>query len=391
MKLGFYYHIPIVRINKRPCLPGFLAVFIESLASQVDKLVLILHEATINEYPGADHELIGLNIEWVNLGRAKPAWHRSFFPSLTLNKMIGKADIDCLLVRSPTPLAPSFSEFFKSIPVYFMIVGDYLEGAEHLKSSTLRDRIIYQYLRFFDKQFNKVISKSKIIVNSNALLKKYTKAAIEVSLVNTTTISDNDILVIKHDISFDSPIRLLFTGRIDPAKGVFELLDALAILNQTFGNIYLDIVGWEDSPDKPVEKKMIQKSKELNIFNRVVFHGRKSVGDELFSFYERAHIYVLPSYHEGFPRTIWEAMAKGLPVITTTVGGIPEYLTDRKNSILIPPKDIKSIVDAVSEVITNIELRNKIVSEAYTLVREVTLEKQTEKLVQIIRNYLKDE
>lgn len=390
MNLGFYYHTPIVKKEEGLYIPSFLGIFIDSLAIEVNQLTLIMHEGTAENYPGADYELKGKNIKFANLGYKKSAWHRSFFPSNTFKNTETKINCDCIIVRSPTPLATSFTKYFSKQPVFFMVVGDYLEGADHLRSSTFRDRIIFRYLKIFDRQFVKAIRKSKILVNSPALFKKYDSIAVNVSLIYTTTIFSNDIKKIEKEIDKSKEINLLFTGRIDPAKGLFELVEATAALNKKYERVILNIVGWEDRQEKPVEGKLNQVAEKLEIKENVIFHGRKKVGHELFSYYQNADVYVLPSYHEGFPRTIWEAMANGLPVVATAVGGIPEFLESGKNCLLIPPRNVESIVDKVEDLIENPERRKRIVTGAYERVAEVTLEKQTNKIVEITKSYMNE-
>ena len=71
-------------------------------------------------------------------------------------------------------------------------------------------------------------------------------------------------------------------------------------------------------------------------------------------------VYLLPSYHEGFPRTIWGAMSNGLPVISSSVGSIPDILTHKENVFLIEPKNINSLYEAILEVVNNAKLRKKL-------------------------------
>jgi glycosyltransferase involved in cell wall biosynthesis len=93
---------------------------------------------------------------------------------------------------------------------------------------------------------------------------------------------------------------------------------------------------------------------------------------------------VLPSYHEGFPRTIWEAMANSLPVIATRVGGIPNYLKNNENAILIEPKIVEDIVISVKKLINDNNLREKIVVNGLEIAKQNTLEKSTKNIIKII-------
>jgi glycosyltransferase involved in cell wall biosynthesis len=98
-----------------------------------------------------------------------------------------------------------------------------------------------------------------------------------------------------------------------------------------------------------------------------------------------ADIYCIPSYEEGFPKTIWEALANSLPVISTLVGGIPEYLINGEEAILIEPKKVDELHYAIKQVIENKSLREKLISNGIKKAKEVTLEFQTNMLLEFIK------
>jgi glycosyltransferase involved in cell wall biosynthesis len=169
---------------------------------------------------------------------------------------------------------------------------------------------------------------------------------------------------------------------------LLELVEATSILIKENYRLVLNIVGWEqDNITRPVQNKMIALAKNLSIEKQLIFHGRKTVGPELNKMYQQADVYVIPSYHEGFPRTIWEAMANSLPVIATKVGGIPFYLTHEKNAILIEPKKVQEIVLGIKKVIENKSLRKHLIENAFELAKDNTLEVQTKKMIDIINEY----
>jgi glycosyltransferase involved in cell wall biosynthesis len=151
----------------------------------------------------------------------------------------------------------------------------------------------------------------------------------------------------------------LYTGRINFQKGLRELLQAVSMLIKVY-TIEIDIVGWEDAGKFSYTEALKKEAKVLGLMDRLHFHGKKKVGDELNSFYRKADIYCIPSYHEGFPRTIWEAMANSLPVIATRVGSIPGYLSE-KTTLLIDAKNVNQLREAIEEVITNEHRRKSII------------------------------
>lgn len=386
MKLAFYYHIAIKIQEDSIKIPSFLGVFIDSLAHQVGQLVVIAHEANVHEARDCDYELYSKNIRIVCLGLKTPAWHREIFHCKILKKALQKIeDCDALIIRSPTPLAAYFHKYLNGPKLWFMIVGDYLEAIEHYRNSSFRNRLIYYYLHFNDYRFQERIKQTDILVNSPALLNKYKEKSKSIHQIRTTTLFGSDFFK-RDDTCINQPIEILYTGQFSPAKGLFELIDALNDLLKSGILVRLHLAGWEYEINKPVEKSLKEVAKKYGIENEVIFHGKKRVGSELNAVYRMTDIYVMPSYHEGFPRTIWEAMANSLPVIATAVGGIPEILEHEKSAYLIIPKSSDEIANALRIVILDASLRQKLIRIGYTLAKENTLEIQTKKLVEIIKN-----
>lgn len=387
MKIAFYYHIPILSKKDKIYMPGFLGVFIDSLAAEVTELCIVMHEAHGTQVKDCDYEIKQSNIKWINLGKRSPAWSRTFFSSYYIKKKMNAIEhCDALIVRSPTPLAPHFYKFVKNPKIYFMIVGSYLDDSGHLKFSTFRNRIIYYYLHYYDSQFTSRILETDILVNSPLLFEKYKSVAKSIYQIRTTTLSDTDFYQ-REDTCLNKSINLLYTGRIDPAKGLTELVYALHNLREQNIDVVLYIVGWEDALEKPYENQLKKLASELKISKFLIFSGKKKIGEELNAMYKMADIYVLPSYYEGFPRTIWEAMANCLPVIATRVGGIPKTLSDQENVLLIEPKNIQQISEAVINILKNKIFRQKLIVNGYNTAKDNTLEKQTK----YILNYLSED
>jgi glycosyltransferase involved in cell wall biosynthesis len=142
--------------------------------------------------------------------------------------------------------------------------------------------------------------------------------------------------------------KILYLGRLSEDKGLFELINAFKILIGRDHNLVLDIVGNGDFMDK---LKIIIENLGLE---RVV-HIRGGIFEpELIKYYyENSDLYILPTYHEGFPRTLYEAMIFGTPIITTFVGGIPAIMKDEFNCIEINPKSVFSIVNKIEFAINN--------------------------------------
>ncbi|CAN5668803.1 glycosyltransferase family 4 protein [soil metagenome] len=384
MTVGYYYHIPISKKGDALFVPGYLGVFLDAIAAEVKTLYLFMHDANTQQTAEADYKLRYKNIEFVSLGKATPAWHRHLFHKKILKNIIPAAEIcDAIIIRSPTPLAPFFANYIRKPKLIFMVVGDYLEGAKQFKIKSIRDWVMIQYLKRNDFLFRKRMRDTDVLVNSPGLLNKYQNLSKSIHLIKTTTLTKSDFFIRK-DTCQNEVIELLYTGRIEAAKGLFELIESVAQLRRKKINVQLNIVGWEADGDGTVEAALMNLAKELSVDNCVIFHGKKSIGHSLNKMYRKADIYVIPSYHEGFPRTIWEAMANSLPVIATPVGGIPDYLTNFENVLFAEPKNSSDLAEKIQAVIGNPELRMAMIENGYSLAKENTIEIQTNKMIQVI-------
>ena len=385
MKLAFYYHIPITQKKKGLFIPGFLGVFIDALANEVEHLYLIMHKSNAAESILADYKLKNKNITFISLGLKTPAWHRAIFHKKILKQAVQKIDnCKALIVRSPSPLAPYFYKYLKNTTLVFMVVGDYMESVKHSNAKSLRERVIDFYLIYNDKKFKYIMKKVDVLVNSPILYEKYKENSKSIYLIKTTTLSERDFYF-REDTCKNYPIVLLYSGRFDVQKGLIELVEATAQLLLQNIEVNLNLVGWEDNKLEPVKQLILKKAKDLSIEQNIFIHGKKTIGKDLNEMYTMADIYILPSYHEGFPRTIWEAMANSLPVIATDVGGIPAYLTHLKNVYLIKSKSADAITRAVIKISNDISLRKKMISYGRKIAKEATLEIQTKNMVDYIK------
>src|SRR5690606_12939960 len=111
--------------------------------------------------------------------------------------------------------------------------------------------------------------------------------------------------------------KVLYLGRITDDKGIKELIYAVNRLKQGGYNLELTMVGNGGFMSKA--KALIR---ELEVDDIVHLMGAVDDSREIADYFKRSDIYILPTYHEGFPRTLYEAMIFGTPIITTFVGGI---------------------------------------------------------------------
>ncbi|MEJ2126366.1 MAG: glycosyltransferase family 4 protein [Candidatus Bathyarchaeota archaeon] len=148
---------------------------------------------------------------------------------------------------------------------------------------------------------------------------------------------------------------VLFVGRLYHRKGLELLLRSIPPVLEQFSNVTFVISG---TGFKEKEESLKNIAKELNIENDVKFLGY--VADEkLPELYSTADIFVLPAIYENFPFAILEAQSTALPVISTNVGGIPEFLENEKNGFLIEPGDEPMLTQKLLALLQNPDLVKK--------------------------------
>lgn len=143
------------------------------------------------------------------------------------------------------------------------------------------------------------------------------------------------------------PLRLIYLGYIYKEKGIFDLLDVIAEnADRWRGKLKLTVGGkWN-------EERLTSFIADNKLQDIVDFRGWVS-GDEKLRLMDESHVLILPSYFEGLPMSILEAMSSGMPVISTPVGGIPEVVTDGVDGRLVAPGDKSAITAAIQQYIDN--------------------------------------
>ena len=161
--------------------------------------------------------------------------------------------------------------------------------------------------------------------------------------------------------------KILYLGHIGREKGIYELVESARLLKGAKTIFHMDIIGETLGPGELDEIKQVVIDAGLG--EEVQFWPYET-GEAKLKRLVQADIYVLPSYHEGMPNAIIEAMAASLPVIATTVGGIPDMIESGVSGILIPSKNVDSLVDALKLLISNSSLRYQLGGKAREFARE---------------------
>ena len=140
--------------------------------------------------------------------------------------------------------------------------------------------------------------------------------------------------------NMNNPIRFIFVARLLAEKGIYQLIEAIKLVQEKYPSTELVVLGSldEDNPAGLTKKDLDDLIKQ----EIIIYPGQVANVNEWLS---SSHVFVLPSYREGVPRSTQEAMAVGRPIITTDVPGCRETVVDGKNGFLVPAFD----VDILSE------------------------------------------
>jgi glycosyltransferase involved in cell wall biosynthesis len=159
---------------------------------------------------------------------------------------------------------------------------------------------------------------------------------------------------------------VLFVGRLYHRKGIETLLRSVPPVLKEFSNVKFVISG---TGFKQKEESLRKLAKELDIEDHVKFLGY--VPDEkLPLLYSASDIFVLPAIYENFPFAILEAQATGLPVISTKVGGIPEFLVDNQNGFVIEPRDPTQLTQRLLTLLQDAKLAKEMGDRGRKLIEE---------------------
>jgi len=154
-------------------------------------------------------------------------------------------------------------------------------------------------------------------------------------------------------------------GRVEAAKGIQELLQATALVRSNGLDLELDLVGSNLKAD------FYRREADQTGLTAVRFHGVISDRDRLRDLFNAADIFVLPTHSEGFPRVLLEAMAFGIPILTTFVGGIPSLMEDGVNCLQVPVRDAEGLAKIIERALLDSELRNRIANGGNQTVRHI--------------------
>lgn len=234
------------------------------------------------------------------------------------------------------------------IPYFVSIHGD---AAEQFRIARARGgwRWILPYLAWVRKLDMLAVARNSVVfATSREILEQIQPVARSVHLIFSTLLNESDLAAQGKELDRSRPLRLLYVGQVAIHKGMGYAFEAMRLLADRGVAFEFHVVG-----DGPLIESGREFARQHGLEKRFVFHGFVPHGSELMAHYARADIFVFPSLSEGSPKVMFEAMAQGVPVVATRVGGIPDYACDGIHGRLVEARSPERLTEAVMELTTD--------------------------------------
>ena len=391
MRLGILYHMPFWQAADGTIWEseGSFARYVDSLAPFFDEILLAVPVVAVP--PASGSQVRARNVRLAPLPYFPGP--RQFYPRLVsiysrLRRWAQACDV--LHLRVPTPAGVFGYAIGRRLrkPIFLLVVGDYRALLPHMRYRGLKRLLFAAYVAFEEAALSRMTRGALTFVNGAGLRAKHERDGARVFETRTTTLSRDDVGA-RGDTCTGRPIRLLTVSRIDPRKGLRRLPPAIAALAADGRDVTIDIVGPAIGQIGDDERAAIAADAERRgVADRVRLTGAIPL-DQLMPAYRTYDMFVLPTRPgEGIPRVLMEAMAAGLPVITTNVAGIGSLVEHERNGLLIGDGDGCAIAAAVSRLIVDADLRRRLIAGGYQTAQAHTLEHQAEAMMRIVEREL---
>ena len=238
---------------------------------------------------------------------------------------------------------------------------------------------IFYAVESVPKHFRKVVAFLLKIIFHRAHKILALGESIRKNLINDYGVNPEKIFVYKYKVSeifnpkVASDLKVLLNPsgpivltvcRISPEKGLNYLIEASRNIADTFPNVRIIIKGYNGAYASSAEKRYYEELTRLihecNLQQNVVIL-ETSPHSEIPKYLSAADVFVLPSISEGLGLVIPEALATGTPVVASRVGGIPDILIDEYNGLLVKPRDVESLAEAVLRILSDSRLKKRII------------------------------
>lgn len=277
------------------------------------------------------------------------------------------------LIHIHSSFGPSF---YRKMPFIYMASLAKVPVINHIHGADFEEfyvRASKRKKRWIRKAYNRCAKLIALSAEWKGLLQTIVETE-KIEIVENYSVIHYDAL--KDKLSRPNNKQVLFLGELGKRKGCYDIPDVVKKVSSAIPDVVFILCGAGSEADELAIKSLI---KEKKLEANVVFPGwvRDREKDKVL---RNADVFFLPSYNEGMPMSILDAMGYGLPIVSTNVGGIPKIVQNNRNGMCCNPGDVDGFSRAIIDLLENQDLCNsaskssfEIVSERYSLERHISL------------------
>lgn len=280
----------------------------------------------------------------------------------TINKFIKNIDVLFISASGPLSILMLYKIRRNNKKVFIFIRQNTRKLISVKHNNNFLARIISNWIETYIEKFVQNYSNATVFAFGGEIYKRYLELSSSTFSIADSRYNNSDILSI-NDIKDKSytKLKLLYVGRLAPGKGLEFLIKCLSKINHF--EFTLTVVG-----DGIIKEDLIQLVKKHNLSSKIKFRGFIDFSQNLLNEYSSHDIFIMPSFSEGLPQVVFEAMSRGVVVVATNVGGIPDQIQNKVNGFLFDPGEENQLLKILNEIVLNqmnlIEIRKNALAVA---------------------------
>ena len=283
-------------------------------------------------------------------------------------RALKEAELVCIDLPSEIGFLAAVVCRIKRVPFLVQILGDWREAILSNGPPTLRRRVKAAAADWMARWT--VRNARLVFAQGSELFKKLARVnpqALQSDCVRSTLSLDD--FYERPITPFHDPLRLLTVSHLLPLKGLATLVEAMQILAARGRRIEYWCAG-----EGPSREPLDDLAQRLGLSASVRFLGHVPHGSELFELYRKTDLFILPSFTEGLPNALLEAMAHSLPIVASRVGGVPEAVRDGIEAVLVDPGNPQQLAEAIAFLAGNPERAREMGRNAFERAKRFTAE-----------------
>ncbi|HMK53188.1 MAG TPA: glycosyltransferase family 4 protein [Methanobacteriaceae archaeon] len=321
----------------------------QGLQKKGNEVVILTRGNLKNQFQGDFHGVDVHRVRFLPL----PPFHISIH-GYFMKKYLSQIDLDSFdLIHYHTPLVPYLAT---DLPTVTTVHSSWsTESLRYNQITDLHSFYIKLFSRFLIKNEGDVIRKTDKVTTVGCQVAKDIQASYDVDPSQISVVGNGvDTNFFTPPKTYRDNGKILYSGRLVYGKGLMDLVGAAKTVCGKYPKTSFIIAG--EGFLKPKLKSLVQK---LHLEKNFEFLGHIDQS-KLLKHYQNDSIYVLPSYGEGLPSAVLEAMSCAMPVVATNVSGINEVVEDGRTGLLVPPNAPDLLAKALLNLLENDDLRNSI-------------------------------